>query len=141
MKSFFRMSTFLHWATCVAAFWVTTIMYPFSVYYHEDRVPFLGIKEIAILAGITFLLGTVMFLLLQLVGWIGGYIGFKCNLIIYFLYHFILCGGYAVGVDYLFEFIHFSPYWIYLLIGFFPAALCSVIHSYHVSHHRNDPIK
>ena len=135
MKNFFKLSTLFYWLTCVATFWVTAIMYPFNVYYGEDRVPFLSLLEILELAGILLALGTVMFLVLQIVGLIGKPIGLKKNLITFFLYHFILCTAFGMGTDYLLDFIHLAPHWIYLLIGFFPACLCSIIFSYDVSHH------
>lgn len=138
MKKWFKPSSLLYWLSCVAAFWITAIMYPFNVYLKKDNVPFMEFKEILILAGILFLLGTAMYLLLELIGAVGKLIGLKKNLIVFFLYHFIFCSGYAVGIDLLFDFVRFSPYWIYLLIGFIPAVLCAIIRSYDVSHHRND---
>jgi len=138
MKDFFKLSTLFYWLTCIVAFWVTAIMYPFNVYYGEDLMPFLSFTEILAVAGITFLMGTALFLILQIVGILGKPIGLKKNLITFMLYHFIVSTGFGVGADYLLDCIRFSPYWIYLLIGFIPAALCSIIFSYDVTRHRKD---
>ena len=141
MKKWFKPVELLYWLSCIATFWITAIMYPFNVYLKEDNVPFLSFTRLLILAGILLALGSVMYLILAAVGAIGKHIGLKKNLIVFFLYHFLLCAGFSIGVDLLFTFVTFSPYWIYLLLGFIPATLCSIIYSYDVSHHRNDATK
>ena len=90
--------------------------------------------QLLILMGITAALGTVMhFLLLGLCA-LGKWIGMKKSLILYFLYEFILCTLYAFVTDWALDFIKIEPIQLYLLLGFFPAMLCSIVYSYHVSH-------
>ena len=138
MKQWLKPTEFLYWLSCVATFWITAIMYPHNVYLAESKnVPSLSLGEIALLAGVLLLLGTAMYLLLALIGFLGKWVGLKKNLIVFFFYHYIVCSVFGVGVDHLFPFIKFSPFWIYLLLGFVPAMICSIIRSYEVSHHGN----
>ena len=134
MKTFFKIPTLLYYLSCVGSFWITTVMYPYSVYYYEDSAPFLSILGWLKLAGIGAILGTVLFIILSLLSIAGKPLGLHKNLIVYFFFHFAICSAFSVGVDFLFDFIGFSPYWIYVLLGFIPATLCSIIHSYEVTH-------
>ncbi|MBP3299992.1 MAG: hypothetical protein J6M34_00615 [Clostridia bacterium] len=136
MKYFFKIPTLLYYLTCIATFWLTAIMYPYNVYYYENSVPFLSFTGWLTLAGIGAILGTVLFVILSLLSTACKPLGLHRNLIAYFFFHFLVCSGFSIGVDYLFDFIHFSPYWVYLLLGFIPATLCSIIHSYEVSHQK-----
>ena len=142
MKKLFKMRTFLCWIVCIVAYWLTALLYPYNFYYQETFVPAMNFLEILIFMGITAGLGTVMFLIMQGVGAIGKYIGMKKNLILYFLYYIVICSAFAFGTDKLLTVITIEPFGIYLLVGFLPAMLCSIIYSYHRSHRKvNQPKK
>ncbi len=134
MKELFKLRTILCWIICVGAYWITAILYPYNFYYHETYIPEMNFVQILIFAGITVVLGTVMHLLMQGIGAVGKYIGMRKNLLLYFLYYFVICSAFAFGTDKLLSAIKIEPFGIYLLLGFLPAMLCSIIYSYHVSH-------
>ncbi len=136
MKKFFKLRTMLCWIVCVMAYWFTALLYPYNFYYRTTFLPQMSFLQILLFAGITLLLGTVMFLIMQGVGAVGRYIGMKKNLIFYFLYYFVICTAYAWGTDKLLDAVKIEPNGIYLLIGFLPAMLCSIIYSYHRSHRK-----
>ncbi|MBQ1965374.1 MAG: hypothetical protein II348_01715, partial [Clostridia bacterium] len=93
-----------------------------------------SLVQLLLFAGITALLGSVLFLLMQGLNAVGKFIAMKKNLLLYFLYNLILCTGFAWGTDKLLNIIKIEPFGIYLLLGLIPAMLCSIIYSYHVSH-------
>ncbi len=136
MKDFFKLRTILCWIICVGAYWVSALLYPYNFYYQETYAPNMTFVQLLILIGITALLGTGMHLIMYFIGLVGKYIGMKKNLALYFLYHFVLCGAYAFATDYFLDIIKIEPFWLYLLLGFFPATLCSIVYSYHRSHRR-----
>ena len=134
MKELFKLRNILCWIICVGAYWITALLYPYNFYYQQTFLPAASFVQILLFMGITVVLGTVMHLLMQGVGAIGKYIGMKKNLLLYILYYFVICTLYAFGTDKLLSAIKIEPFGIYLLLGFFPAMLCSIIYSYHVSH-------
>ncbi|MBO5214294.1 MAG: hypothetical protein J6B86_05945 [Clostridia bacterium] len=134
MKELFKLRNILCWIICVGAYWITALLYPYNFYYQQTYLPAASFVQILIFMGITVVLGTVMYLLMQGVGAIGKYIGMKKNLLLYILYYFVICSLFAFGSDKLLSAIKIEPFGIYLLLGFFPAMLCSIIYSYHVSH-------
>ncbi len=134
MKELFKLRTILCWIICIGSYWVTAALYPYNFYYGESYIPEMTFVELLILMGITALLGTGMHLLMQLVCALGKWIGMKKNLVFYFLYHFVICSLFAFTTDKLIAVIKIEPDWLYLLLGFFPAVLCSIVYSYHVSH-------
>lgn len=141
MKELFKLRTILCWIICIGSYWVTAILYPYNFYYQETYIPEMSFVQILILLGITVVLGTVMHLMMQGVGAIGKYIGMKKNLAFYFLYYFVLCSLFTFGTDKLLTAIKIEPFWLYLLLGFFPAMLCSIVYSYHMSHRKADEAK
>ncbi len=136
MKDFFKLRTILCWIICVGAYWVSALLYPYNFYYQETYAPNMTFVQLLILIGITALLGTGMHLMMYFIGLVGKYIGMKKNLALYFLYYFVFCGAYAFATDYFLDIIKIEPFWLYLLLGFFPAMLCSIVYSYHRSHRR-----
>lgn len=141
MKELFKLRTILCWIICVGAYWITAVLYPYNFYYRQTFLPAMSVVQILIFLGITVVLGTVMHLLIQGLNSIGKYIGMKKNLLLYFLYCFGACSLFAFGSDKLLSAIKIEPFGIYLLLGFFPAMLCSIIYSYHVSHRPVDEAK
>lgn len=133
MKELFKLRTILCWIVCVGAYWVTAILYPYNFYYQGTYIPQMSLVQVLIFAGITVVLGTLMHLLMQIICAVGKYIGMKKNLILYFLYYFAFCSLFAFGTDKLYTPIKIEPNLLYLLLGFFPAMLCSIIYSYHAS--------
>lgn len=134
MKKIFNFRIILCWIICIGTYWVTAFVYPHSCYYNDARFAYMNLTQILVYLGITVIYGTVMFFLLLGLDAIGRYIGMKHNLLLYFLYHFVFCTAFAFVTDKLYQPLMLSPYWIYLLIGFFPATMYSVIYSYHASH-------
>ncbi len=134
MKDLFKLRTFLCWIVSIGGYWVTAVLYPYNFYYQETYIPDMTFLQVLTFAGITLLLGTAMHLLMQGVCAAGKYIGMKKNLLLYFAYYFVLCTLFAYATDKALSFIKIEPFGIYILIGFLPAMLCSIIYSYHVSH-------
>lgn len=135
MKKFFSFYNLLRWAICVACFWIVAYVYPHNCYLNDVRFAFMSLTEKLAYGGVTAVLGTILYLILSGVHLIGGKIGMKKNLALYFLYHFALSALFTWGADAALGFFKLSPpVWIYLLIGFFMALLYSVVYSYHVSH-------
>ncbi|MBO5247771.1 MAG: hypothetical protein J6B54_00545 [Clostridia bacterium] len=141
MKELFKLRTILCWIATIGAYWLTALLFPYNFYYQDTFIPAMSLAEILIFGGITAGLGTVMHLLMQGVSALGKYIGMKKNLILYFAYYFAICSLFAWGSDQCLSFIKIEPFGIYLLLGFFPAMLCSIIYSYHVSHCTVDEAK
>ncbi len=141
MKELFKLRTILCWIICVGAYWVSAFLYPYNFYYQDTYVPAMTFLQILILLGITVVLGTGMHLLMQGICAVGKWIGMKKNLVLYFLYYFVICGLFAYGTDVLIPFIKIEPFWMYLLLGFLPAMLCSIIYSYHMSHRKASETK
>jgi len=134
MKKFFKLPSLLRWIICIGTYWVTAVLYPYNFYYQETYIPKMSFVQVLILAGITAMLGTLMYLMLQILNGVGKWIGMKKNLILYFLYHMVFCTGFAYLTDYFYDPIKIEPLQLYLLLGFFPAMLCSIVFSYQVSH-------
>ncbi|MBQ5743322.1 MAG: hypothetical protein IIV79_03910 [Clostridia bacterium] len=134
MKKFFKMRIFLCWLVCIFGYWLTALLYPYNFYCQENYLPAASLVQLLLFAGITALLGSVLFLLMQGLNAVGKFIAMKKNLLLYFLYNLILCTGFAWGTDKLLNIIKIEPFGIYLLLGLIPAMLCSIIYSYHVSH-------
>lgn len=141
MKELFKLRTILCWIICVGAYWLTAILYPYNFYYQDTYIPAMSLVQILLFMGITVVLGTVMHLLMQGVVAVGKYIGMKKNLLLYFLYYFVICSTFAFGTDKLLSAIKIEPFGIYLLLGFLPAMLCSIIYSYHMSHRKVNEIR
>lgn len=134
MKELFKLRTILCWIVCIGSYWLSAALYPYNFYYMDTYLPQMSILQILMMMGITVVLGTVLHLILQGFKAVGKYIGMKKNLVFYFLYYFVICGLYAYGSDLLLSAIRIEPFWMYLLLGFLPAMLCSIIYSYHMSH-------
>ncbi len=128
------MRILLCWVVCILGYWLTALLYPYNFYCQETYLPKASILQILLFAGITFILGTILFLIMRGLDAVGRFIGMKKNLILYFSYNFVLCSAYAWGTDKLLDIIKIEPFGIYLLLGLFPSILCSIIYSYHVSH-------
>lgn len=134
MKELFKLRTILCWIICVGSYWLSAVLYPYNFYYADTYLPDMSFLQILMMMGITVVLGTGMHLIMQGVKAAGKYIGMKKNLLLYFLYYFVICGLYSYGTDLLLPAIRIEPFWMYLLLGFLPAMLCSIIYSYHMSH-------
>ena len=131
-----KLRPFLRWAICIGSYWITALVYPYNFYYGDNSLPHMGITEILVFFALMAVLGTVLHGLLLLLEWIGKHIGLYKNLIFYFLYHFAICSLFSLGVDQLVPFVRIQPLLLHLLMGFFPAMLCSILQSYHASHKR-----
>ena len=129
-----KLRPFLRWAICIGSYWVTALVYPYNFYYKGTSLSHLGIVEILVFFALMAGLGTVLHGLLLLLEWIGKHIGLYKNLIFYFLYHFAICALFSLSVDQLMPFVNIEPLLLHLLMGFFPAMLCSILQSYHASH-------
>ena len=134
MKKFFKMRVFLCWFVCILGYGLTALLYPYNFYCQDKFLPGASFVQILLFAGISVLLGTVLFLLMRGLDAMGKFIAMKKNLLLYFLYNFILCTAFAWGTDKLLDIIKIEPFGIYLLLGLIPSLLCSIIYSYHVSH-------
>jgi hypothetical protein len=136
MMKFISLKNFLRWLVCIGAYWVGIILYPYSFYYQNVFTPKMTLLQTLILLGTFVVAGSLLWLIYGSIHRIGKYIGMERNLILYFLYHFAIGAIYALVVDRILVPFRIEPNEMYLLLGFFPAMLYSVIYSYERSHNR-----
>ena len=134
MKKLFNLKTLLYWLVCIGTYLMTAALYPYNFYLLDVYTPKMTFLQLLTWAGIMIGLGTVMFLLLMGLNAIGKWIAMKKNLILYFLYTFVFCTAYTFGTDYFLDIIKIEPHQLFLLLGFFPALLFSIIYSYYATH-------
>lgn len=134
MKRIFTVRDLLRWLTCIGSFITSMILYPYNFYYQRVYLPEMTLTQIVILVGAYIAIGTVMWLAMNLFFLLGKRIGMKKNLIFYFLYSFCFFTLFSFAVDAALPMFDIEPNEMYLLLGFFPSMLYSVIYSYERSH-------
>lgn len=130
---------FLRLLICVGSYWISAILYPYNFYCDETSLPFMKFLLLLKFFGLATVAGAITWIILLGLDALGGKIGITKNLIFFFLYHFVFCTALPWAQVTWLKLIDIQPNEMFLLLGFIPALLYSIVYSYERSHETAAP--